>query len=276
MATVLASIHIYPVKSLRGCSVVESEVERCGLKDDRRWAVIDPDGSRLSAREDHRLLRISAAPRAGGGVTLTSRDGSTIDVDVPVEGEWAPVSISRLSAVRLADAAAHEWLCDELSRPVRLGWLDDPHRRLVSPQHGGLDGDPLSLADAGPLLLTSETSLRQLNEWMAESPEHAGQAPDPAVMGRFRPNVVVQGVGRPFAEDGWTRVRIGDVTFRQAEQCDRCMMTMIDPDTLAQGKEPLRSLARHRRRDGKVWFGIRLIPESIGQIKVGDGILPLG
>jgi uncharacterized protein YcbX len=154
--------------------------------------------------------------------------------------------------------------------PVRLGWLDDPNRRPVSLAHGGRDGEPLTLADAGPLLLTSEASLRQLNEWIAaENREPA------AVMTRFRPNVVAGGVDEPFAEDRWTRVRIGDVRFRQAEQCDRCMMTMIEPDTLAQGKEPLRSLARHRRRDGKVWFGIRLIPESTGRISVGDRVVQL-
>jgi hypothetical protein len=94
-------------------------------------------------------------------------------------------------------------------------------------------------------------------------------------MTRFRPNVVVAGVDEPFAEDRWIRVRIGDVRLRQAEQCDRCMVTLLDPDDLAQGKEPLRSLARHRRREGKVWFGIRLIPESTGRIQVGDPVVQL-
>lgn len=275
MDAAVRSIHIYPVKSLRGCDVAGSAVEPWGLEHDRRWVVIAPDGSRLSAREDRRLLGLCALPLGGGGVRLTAGDGSTIDVDAPVDGELVPVSISRLDAVRLAGPTAHEWLSARLSTPVRLGWLDDPNRRPVSPKHGGLDGDPLSLADAGPLLLTSEASLRQLNEWMAEAPEHPGQPPAPAVMARFRPNVVIEGLRQPFAEDGWARLRIGDMTFRQAEQCDRCMMTMIDPETLGQGKEPLRSLARHRRRDGKVWFGIRLVPESTGRIEAGDSVLHL-
>ena len=222
------------------------------------------------------MLSLGAAALEDDGVRLAAPDGTTIEVRAPVDGEFAPTSISRLGSVRLADAAVHDWLSAQLSNSVRLGWLDDPGRRPVSATHGGMDGEPLSLADAGPLLLTSVTSLRQLNEWMDQSREHPEQPAGHAVMARFRPNVVVEGIDEPFAEDGWTRVQIGDVTLRQSEQCDRCMMTLIDPDTLAQGKEPLRSLAQHRRRGGKVWFGIRLIPESIGRIEVGDPVIQLG
>lgn len=221
------------------------------------------------------MLNLSAGVLDDGGVRLVGSDGTSIDATVPIDGEFAPTSISRLGVVRLADSSAHEWLSAQLSSAVRLGWLDDPCRRPVSPSHGGLEGEPLSLADAGPLLLTSETSLHQLNEWMHQTRQHPEELFTPAVMSRFRPNVVVDGVDKPFAEDGWTRVRIGEVTFRQAEQCDRCMLTLIDPDTLAQGKEPLRSLALHRKREGKVWFGIRLIPQSIGRIEVGDPVIQL-
>jgi hypothetical protein len=276
VATVLQSIHVYPVKSLRGCNLARSDVEPWGLKHDRRWVVLRPDGSRLSAREDRRMLSLGAVALEGDGVRLIAPDGSTVQVGAPVDGEFTATSISRLGVVRLAEPAVHDWLSAQLSSSVRLGWLDDPGRRPVAQAHGGREGEPLSLADAGPLLLTSVTSLRQLNEWMGQSPEYPEQPPQPAVMARFRPNVVVEGIDKPFAEDGWTRVQIGEVRFRQAERCDRCMMTLIDPDTLAQGKEPLRSLAQHRRRDGKVWFGIRLIPESIGRIEVGDHVVRLG
>ena len=222
------------------------------------------------------MLSLGAVALEDDGVKLIAPDGSTIDVTAPVDGEFAATSISRLGVVRLAEPTVHDWLSAQLSSSVRLGWLDDPSRRPVSPAHGGLEGEPLSLADAGPLLLTSVTSLGRLNEWIGQSHEHPEQPPQAAAMARFRPNLVVEGIDEPFAEDGWTRVRIGEVRLRQAEQCDRCMMTLIDPETLAQGKEPLRSLAQHRRRGGKVWFGIRLIPETIGRIEVGDTIIQLG
>jgi uncharacterized protein YcbX len=39
------------------------------------------------------------------------------------------------------------------------------------------------------------------------------------------------------------------------------LLTAIDPDTAAKGREPLATLARSRRWDGKVWFGMNLIPD---------------
>ena len=90
---------------------------------------------------------------------------------------------------------------------------------------------------------------------------------------RFRPNVVIDGEA-PFAEDDWPTVRIGDVEFRTAEVCDRCVMTTIDPETLATGKEPIRSLSQHRKWDGKTWFGTRLVPLGEGKIRVGDEVVP--
>jgi uncharacterized protein YcbX len=50
------------------------------------------------------------------------------------------------------------------------------------------------------------------------------------------------------------------------------VMTTIEPTTLARGKEPIRTLAVHRRRNKKTWFGIRLTPLDRGQIQVGDTV----
>lgn len=47
-------------------------------------------------------------------------------------------------------------------------------------------------------------------------------------------------------------------------------MTLVDPGTLRTGKEPIRTLARHRRFDGVTLFGQNLIPDTTGLITVGD------
>lgn len=219
------------------------------------------------------MLGITAAPLADGGITLAARDGSLIRIDAPVDGKEVWTSLSRLDSVRRASPEADEWLSHQLRRPVRLGWLDDPRRRTVSVAHGGEPGDHLNLSDAGPLLLTSEASLRQLDVWIEETAaERSETLPTPMSMTRFRPSIVVDLVAEPFAEDAWMRIRIGDVEFRQSERCDRCVLTTIDPAHLAQGKEPLRTLARHRRFARKTWFGIRLIPLTTGTLCVGDAL----
>ena len=91
-------------------------------------------------------------------------------------------------------------------------------------------------------------------------------------MSRFRPNLVV--AGHPaWSEDGWRRIRIGDAVFRAVKGCERCVMTTVDPETAARGKEPIATLARHRRFDGLTWFGMNLIPDTTGvTVRVGDPV----
>lgn len=267
---VLASIHLYPVKSLAGPSVPSAEGEPWGLRHDRRWLVLNPDGTVLTARDHQQMLGLTAFPLDDGAITLGCRDGSRLSVAAPVEGESLPTTLSRLDSVRAAGAEADEWLSQHLGKAVRLGWLDDPRRRAVSIDHGGQAGDSLNLADAGPLLLTTTASLRQLNDWIAANAAERGEdSAEPMVMERFRPSVVIDGVDVPFVEDTWSHVRIGDVELRFAERCDRCALTTIDPETLAQGKEPLRTLNRYRKHNNKTWFGIRIIPVTTGTLSVG-------
>jgi len=123
------------------------------------------------------------------------------------------------------------------------------------------------------VLLTNVASLRQLNDCVLRDADERGEeAPAPIVMDRFRPTIVVDESAGPFVEDMWRHVWIGSVRFRFAEYCARCVLAIIDPRTLIAGKEPLRTLARHRQWDHKTWFGIRLIPVAEGRIQVGDRV----
>ncbi len=270
----LASIHIYPVKSTRGSTLAEAVVEPWGLRHDRRWVVLRPDGQRLTARENSRLLTVTATPGTGDGLTLAAPSAGTLVVPRPPgTAATVPTTLSRLDGVRSCGSATDRWLAGVLGEPVRLGWLDDPHRRPVDPAHGGRPGDPLNLADAGPLLLTSTASLHQLQDWIAATRAELGEPEAaPLPMARFRPNVVVDGADTAFVEDGWKRLTIGEVGFRVTEPCDRCVLTMIDPDTRERGPEPVRTLARHRHWDGHVWFGVRLVPTGTGTIRTGDPV----
>ncbi|MEV7397373.1 MOSC N-terminal beta barrel domain-containing protein [Aeromicrobium sp. NPDC092404] len=261
------SIHLYPVKATGPVDVDSARVELEGLRHDRRWAVVDPDGVRLSASTHDRLLSATATPDAGGALTLTGPGLAPLQVAVPVNGPHIAVDVSRLPTMVDAGDEAAAWFGRLLGEPARLVWQDDPTRRPISMEHGGLGAEPLNLADTGPLLLTTTSSLSQLEAWIAEDHE-----PQTMVMRRFRPNVVVDGSEVPFAEDGWRGIRIGDVPYRFAEHCDRCVVTTIDPLTLAHGKEPIRTLARHRKWDGKTWFGIRIVPLATGTIAVDDEV----
>ena len=266
----VSTLAVRPVKSLRGVEVSRLALDRLGPRGDRRWMVVDGAGDTVTAREVPIMLGLTARP-LDGAIELSAPGLAPIVVQEPRDGPRVGVTLSRVGWATGCPEHVDVWLSAALGRAVRLVWLDDPGRRSVSTHHGGRPGDPLSLADAAPVLLTTAASLGALNDWLAAEQDHA-----PLPMERFRPTLVVDGDLEPFAEDAWQRVRVGDVVLRFAERCDRCVMTTVDLTTLRTGREPTRTLARHRRADGKVWFGVRLVPETAGELVVGDPVVPLG
>ena len=274
---VVAALTTYPVKSLGGVTSTEAVVEEVGLRGDRRWAVVDTSGTKVTAREEHALLGLRAEPSEGGGIRLLAPGATALDVAPPRDATPVAVSFSGQDCARPAGADADAWLSDRVGRPLRLVWQDDETHRPVRPEMGGVDGDRNSLSDAAPLHVTSESSLGRLNDWLLETAMERGEEPAaPLGHDRWRPNVVVTG-SEPFAEDAWRSVRIGAVPFRATMICDRCVMTTIDRDDLRSGKEPIRTLARHRRWEGATWFGIRLTPvlplQPGATIRVGDPVV---
>jgi uncharacterized protein len=264
----LTSIHRFPVKSCRGAAVEVATVDPWGLAGDRRWMVVDDQGVVVTAREVNRMVLVAPEITAYG-LRLTALDLPALEVGVPDPAGQVPVEIwsSRLTAAA-AGPEADAWFSKALGRTVRLVHLDDPMRRPTNIEFSE-PGDRVSFADGYPLLLATEASLAAVNdEVLASSPFDR----EPLPMTRFRPNVVVSGVGA-WAEDDWRRIRIGDAVFRAVKGCDRCVLTTIDPDTAVREKEPIRSLARIRRWDGATWFGINLVPDTPGvTIRVGDDL----
>lgn len=273
----VTALTAYPVKSFGGVSVDTAVVEAQGLRGDRRWAVVDPDGTKVTAREEHALLGLRAEPLDDEGVRLVAFGEDSLDVTPPRGAEPVAVGFSGQDHARPAGTDADAWLTARVGRPLRLVWQDDDTHRPIRADMGGAPGDRNSLSDAAPLHVTSESSLDRLNDWVLETALERGEEPrEPLGHERFRPNVVVSG-GEPFAEDTWSEVRIGDVSFRPTMVCDRCVMTTVDREALRTGKEPIRTLARHRKWDGATWFGIRLTPvlplAAGATIHVGDAVV---
>ncbi|MCZ4122938.1 MOSC domain-containing protein [Streptomyces sp. H39-S7] len=267
MNALLSALYIYPVKSLRGLAPEAADVEPWGLAGDRRWMLVDADGRVITQRQHTGTALVTAEPSGGGALRFTAPGREALRVAPPENGSTEPVLIFRdkVEAV-VADDAATEWFSDYLGVPARLVYMTDPAVcRPVDPEHSR-PGDTVSFADGYPLLLTATASLDTLNAHVARGP-HAAEGPLP--MNRFRPNVVVDGtVAR--AEDDWRRIRIGEVTFRVAKRCARCVVPTTNQETAERGREPMRSLAKHHRIDGKTIFGQNLIPEHPGTLRVGD------
>jgi uncharacterized protein YcbX len=159
-----------------------------------------------------------------------------------------------------AGEAAARWLTQLLGADVRLAFCPETTARRTDPDYDPI-GSPVSFADGYPLLLISEASLADLNTRLET----------PLPMNRFRPNVVVRGT-EPFAEDAWRRVTIGSLAFDVVKSCARCVVTTTDQDTGERSAEPLRTLAKFRRRGDGVQFGMNVVHRGTGTIRVGDPV----
>lgn len=278
MALTLGSIHRYPLKSGRGEALDAAVVEPWGLAGDRRWMVVEDDGSFVTARSAHRLLTVRADV-TDDGLRVTAPGRPDLHVSASGRGERVDARIWT-SALSLAASGgdADAWFSDLVGRSVRLVHLDDPTARPTDPAFTR-PGDRVSLADGYPLLVTTTASLEALDALVA-----AGAGDDerhePLPMHRFRPNLVVEG-GEAWSEDSWRVLRIGDVTFRMVKACGRCVMTTLEPDLqsgeVARGKEPLRTLARTRRFGKGVLFGVNVVPVLAADgpgptLRVGDEV----
>ncbi|GAB3058132.1 MOSC domain-containing protein [Intrasporangium mesophilum] len=274
----VTGLNVYPVKSLAGVAPQAAAVDARGLVGDRRWAVVAPDGAKVTAREEHRLLGVRAEPLADGAVRLCAPGAEAVVAVPPRDGAPVPVGFWGQASAVPGSLEVSEWLSERVGRSLRLVWQDEDMVRPIRPDLGGQPGDRNSFADAAPVHLTSEASLTRLNDWVLETALERGEEPaEPLRQERFRPNVVVDG-DEPFAEDSWSVVRIGDVPFRATMVVDRCVMTTIDRVELHTTKEPIRTLARHRKWDGATWFGIRLTPvlplAAGAHLRVGDTVVP--
>lgn len=257
----LAGVFVYPIKSAGGVQLDVAQVASHGFELDRRWMLIDASGEFVSQRtvprmallsveihSDHLLVRAPGMPDLP--VDIAPESGRPVDARI-----WSDVCTALA-----VDEAADAWLSEFLQQPVRLVHLPRMSLRRVDPGYAE-PTDVVGFADAFPFLLTSVASLADLN----------GRAGTRLPMDRFRPNLVVSGF-EAFAEDAWSRIRIGDVAFRVVKPCARCSVTTVDQDTAEVGKEPLRTLATYRRVGGKVMFGQNLIQDGEGRLRSGDRV----
>lgn len=268
MTLTLTAITRYPIKSCRGHPVDEAVVEPWGLAGDRRWMLVDDRGQVVTAREHPQLVLITPE-FTPSGLLVRAPDRDPLRVYTPHRTALWDVNVfSSVVAACPAAAEAHAWFSAVVGTSVRLVYLDDPTRRRPDPAYSRAR-DRVSFADGYPLLLATEESLAALNNLIAAGPR---AEEGPVSMTRFRPNLVVAGA-TAWAEDGWRVLRIGAAWFRAVKGCSRCVLTTVDPVTAATGKEPLATLVRHRRWDGKSWFAINLIPDSPGAtLRLGDDI----
>ncbi|KAF4979030.1 hypothetical protein FZEAL_4705 [Fusarium zealandicum] len=113
------------------------------------------------------------------------------------------------------------------------------------------------LSNESPILMIHSSSVDALNQEI----ESSGGKPVPERT--FRANIVLEQTpgtkGCPaFAEDDWDSMHIGRQDFKLLGACRRCQMVCVDQETGEKREEPFVTLAKKRRFDGKVYFGVHM------------------
>jgi hypothetical protein len=255
----VSGLFIYPVKSCRGIALDRAEVTATGFAHDREWLVVDRHGVFMTQRDWPALARVEVS-LAPCGIELAADGMARLAVAAPDPGAPQQRVVIWQDECEAAPAGrdAAEWFSEFLGTTCRLVRMPTSTVRQVD-RHYALAGERVGFADGFPFLLLSEASLAELNRRLEE----------PLPMDRFRPNIVVGGCAA-HAEDGWSRIVAGEVSFRVVKPCARCVITTTDQATGERGREPLRTLATYRLIDGKILFAQNLIHDGTGTIRVGD------
>jgi uncharacterized protein YcbX len=261
----ITAIYIYPIKACGSISLKQSPIAEKGLAFDRNWVIVDDKGEVLTQRDAHHLALIQPAVSEGGTLSLQApgmapltvspgkSDGKQHHVEV-----WDEPCVGRDQGDDVA-----QWLSDYLKLKCRLLRFDFEVSTRVTKQKKP-DGvpSPLAFTDTCPLLVISEESLTHLN----------GRLQKPVEMSRFRPSLVIGGLGE-FAEDKYRTMRTNGLSLHAAKPCARCVVVTIDQsDAVAKGPEPLTELSKYRKQGEKVMFGHYFMPASTGAVKIGDRI----
>ena len=257
----VTGLFYYPIKSCKGISVNEAEIDPTGFKNDRLLMLVDDHGRFLTQRKIPRMALIT--PRlADDRLTLSAPGMDERTFALQSSGKEPDVRVWK-DTLKAVDQGAMpaEWFSDFLGTGCRLVRMTNRHIRPLPPKHTISSDARVSFADGFPFLLTAEESLDDLNRRLEV----------PVSMERFRPNIVISGLP-PYAEDRLTAIQIGTVTFTIAKPCARCVITTIDPETGRQGVEPLRTLSTYRLKKNKVLFGQNLIHRNRGTVSLEDTV----
>jgi MOSC domain-containing protein len=254
MPATITALNIYPVKSCRGITLQSAVLGDTGLRDDRHWMLVRPNGRFVTQRELPRMALIGTSVTPAG-LVLSAPGMSQQPVGRESAGEARAVTVWKFTGkgIDCGDAVA-QWCSQYLDTPLRLVRFDVDTPRECNREWTGATRAITEFADGYPVLVISRASLDELNS----------RLPKPLPMERFRPNVVIDDVSA-YDEDRIHELRADGITLRMVKPCTRCSITTTDQQTGAvDGVEPLATLKtyRHDRALMGVAFGQNAIVVS--------------
>ena len=264
----LSEIYIYPIKSLGGIRLENSNITSRGLENDRRFMLVDENGRFLSQREYPQLAVFQTEIEGDILLITNKKSDQNLRISLSQNSQLPSLSVTiwddKVSAIEVSKEAS-DWFTQALKIPTRLVYMNEESQRKIEPEYS-LSGEEItSFSDGYPILIIGQSSLNDLNN----------RLDNPLNINRFRPNFVFTD-GEPFEEDAWHEFTVGDVRFFGVKPCARCIMTTIDQETSEKsGKEPLLTLNKYRKAGDKILFGQNVLIIQLGTVSVGNDVTVL-
>jgi uncharacterized protein YcbX len=277
---VISQLWIYPIKSLKGISLENVQLERRGFQYDRRWMLVDSDNHFITQRQYPKMALIEVE-LSDFGLSVRAPDMPCLIIPYPDNGIelYDEMQVScwndSLTAKHI-NTAIDNWFSEALGVDCQLVYMPDETLRPVDPKFSRKN-DIASFSDGFPNLIISEASLEDLNQRIKNNPDV--KLDKPLSMKRFRPNIVINGC-EAYAEDTMKHFQINQIDFYAVKPCSRCVITTIDPQTgKKSGTEPIKTLYNYRKKANKAYFGQNLIHKlsyiNDNRLKIGDSLVLL-
>jgi uncharacterized protein YcbX len=253
----VAWITIAPVKALALVHLDEVELEPLGVRDNRRFYLVDEAGRMVNGTTAGELVRVVPEyDAAAGELALRFPDGTVVSGTVEAGGAVTTSISRRPVAGRVVKGPWSEALSNAAGRQLRLVRTELP-------------GDGSDRGHRGGVSLVGTASLEAL----------ANAAGIDSVDGRrFRMLFGVHDIA-PHAEDGWLgrRVRIGEAVVRPLGNVGRCAITTQNPDSGIPDLDTLRVLGEYRsdiETSEPLPFGVWGEVVAPGRVRLGDPVEP--
>lgn len=260
----LSRLYTHPVKSMRGVRLSHAFADTSGLTFDRNFMITTLEGKFITARKYPQMLLFTPV-MLNNGLHLRAPNGESATVlyqDFDEKQSPTEVWGNHFHAL-IAPETINSWLSTFFDEPVQLRWLSPQLSRRVKEYQDV----PMSFADGYPFLLINEASVQELQR----------RCPASIKLEQFRGNLIITGA-KPFEEDTWKTIQIGDVVFTLDRPCSRCILTTVSPEKGIKhpNSEPLATLQTFRSdENGDVDFGQNVIIQNTGVIRVGDTLTVL-
>ncbi len=246
----ISRLSIAPVKGLALVHPQEVRLCRTGVRNDRRFYHVDPDGRLVNNKTCGELMQVHPdVSDDASRLSLLFPSGESVTGEVvagvPVETSF----YGRPVTGRLVEGPWSDALSEHAGRPLRLVRTDEPGT--------GIDRTHV-------VSVISDGSLRALGR-------RAGV--DYVDGRRFRMTIELEGCGE-HEEDGWIGdvLAVGEARIHVTGPVGRCVVTTRDPDSGVPDLDTLRALGSYRTlREGKS-FGCGVCGDVIaeGTVSVGE------